>query len=256
MTSSGSETPIIRVRGLVAGYDDYIVLRDVSFDVPRGSLFVILGSSGGGKTTLLRHLIGLETPLAGTIEIEGIGTPELGTGQPAFGVSFQDGALFGSMTLLENVLLPLEKWTDLPLRAAEAIALARIALVGLGGFENHLPAELSGGMKKRAGIARALALDPDLLFLDEPSAGLDPVRSVGLDELLLALNEELGVTIVIVSHELPSIFKIGQECIMLDERTKGIIARGDPRRLRDHSEDPRVRSFFHRTALPGQATLA
>jgi phospholipid/cholesterol/gamma-HCH transport system ATP-binding protein len=242
---------MIRVRNLTVGYGDAVVLEDVSFEVARGRRFAILGGSGCGKTTLLRHVIGLLEPMAGTVEID---VPVLAGGgeqAPGFGVTFQDGALFGSMTLLENVSLPLEKWTLLQPDAVRAVALARLRLVGLEGFENHLPAELSGGMKKRGGIARALALDPPLLFLDEPSAGLDPVTSVELDDLMITLNEALGMTIVLVSHELPSIFKVAQECIVLDKDAKGIVARGDPRELRDNSVDDRVRRFFHRLSRAG-----
>ena len=237
---------VISVRGLSIGWGSTVLMEGLDFEITRGDVFVILGGSGTGKTTLLRALIGLETPLAGTVHIDGVGAPDLTAGAPRYGVLFQSGALFGSMTLQDNVALPLQKWTTLPDDAIEAVALARLRLVGLGGFENHLPAEISGGMKKRAGIARALALDPTLLFLDEPSAGLDPVSSVELDDLILALGENLGVTTVLVTHELESIFQIASTCIMLDRDTKGIIARGDPRQLRDESDDPRVQRFFRR----------
>lgn len=236
----------ISVENLSIGWGDRVLMQGVTFEIPKGETFVILGGSGCGKSTLLQHLIGLQVPKAGSIHIEGVGTPDLSVGRPHFGVMFQSGALFGSMTLLENVSLPIRKWTGLPPEAVRAIALARLELVALGGFENHLPAEISGGMKKRAGIARALALDPSLLFLDEPSAGLDPISAVELDDLLLTLNKALGVTIVLVTHELESIFKVGKGCIMLDKETKGIIARGDPRELRDKSKDPRVADFFNR----------
>jgi len=241
------ETPAIVVEDLTIGWGDFILMRNVNFEIPAGDTFVILGGSGCGKSSLLYHLIGLQPPRAGRIHIEGVGTPDiLYAHRPAYGVMFQSGALFGSMTLLENVALPLRKWTDLPLPAIRAVAEARLELVALGGFENHLPAEISGGMKKRAAIARALALEPSLLFLDEPSAGLDPVSAVELDDLLLTLNESLGVTIVLVTHELESIFKVGRRCVMLDKEAKGIIARGDPRELRETSADPTVRRFFNR----------
>ncbi len=237
---------MIEVSDLSVGYGGEPLLENMSFEVPPGDIFVVLGGSGCGKSTLLRHLIGLERPISGAIRIEGVGEPALESGPPRFGVLFQSGALFGSMTLGQNVALALEKWTDLPQDAIEAIVCAKLRLVGLDGFENHLPAEISGGMKKRAGIARALALETPLLFLDEPSAGLDPISSVELDELILTLNASLGMTTVIVTHELQSIFKIAKNCIMLDKQAKGIIARGDPRDLRDHSTDPRVVNFFNR----------
>ncbi len=237
--------PIIQVRDLSAGYREQVVLRGVSFDVPRRSIFMIIGGSGSGKTTLLRHLIGLQQPISGTVEIQGRGPPDL-AGPPSYGVTFQDGALLGSMTILDNVMLPLEKWTNLSRAAIETVARARLRIVGLDGFEDYTPAELSGGMKKRAGVARALALEHDLVFLDEPSAGLDPVRSAEFDELLLSLNQSLGVTIVLVTHELQSILTVGQECILLDEEAKGIIARGDPHELHADASDLRVQAFFHR----------
>jgi phospholipid/cholesterol/gamma-HCH transport system ATP-binding protein len=238
--------PHVTVRDLSIGWDETVLMQGVTFDIERGDVFTILGGSGCGKSTLLRHLVGLEVPMAGEIEIAGIGTPTLEVGRPPFGVMFQAGALFGSLTVGENVALPLSEWTTLPADAVEAVARAKLRLVGLGGFENHTPAEISGGMKKRAAIARALALDPELIFLDEPSAGLDPITSAELDELILALNRGLGVTVVLVTHELPSIFAVSNRCIMLDKETKGIIARGDPRELRDQEQDPKVASFFHR----------
>jgi phospholipid/cholesterol/gamma-HCH transport system ATP-binding protein len=238
--------PMISVTDLTMGWGTTILQKNATFRVDRGDIFVILGGSGCGKSTLLRHLIGLEEPLGGEIRIAGLGTPRLEQGRPPFGVMFQSGALFGSLTILENVALPLERWTKLPKDAVKAIALAKLRLVGLRGAENQLPSEISGGMKKRAAIARAMALEHDLLFLDEPSAGLDPVSAVELDELILALNGGLGLTVVLVTHELESIFKIGKRCIMLDVETKSIIASGDPRALRDDSTDPRVNHFFRR----------
>ncbi len=243
---------LVRARDLAIGYGRKVIQQSLDFEIRTGAIFAILGGSGCGKSTLLRTLIGMQPPLEGEVEIAGVESlpPPLDT-PPPFGVSFQSGALFGSRTLLENVALPLEKWTDLDQRAVEAIALARLRLVGLGGYENYLPAEISGGMQKRAGIARALALEPRLLFLDEPSAGLDPVTSVELDELLKTLNRNLGVTVVLVTHELDSIFRIATRCIMLEKGARGIVALGDPRELRDASDDPRVRRFFNR--LPSSA---
>ncbi|MCP3920583.1 MAG: ATP-binding cassette domain-containing protein [bacterium] len=235
---------MIRVRDLSIGYGRTAIQRHLDFDVERGDIFLILGGSGCGKSTLLKTMIGLLPPLAGSVEIEG-GSKG---GAPRFGVLFQSGALFGSMTVGENVALPLRSWTDLEDEDIHTIVRWKLRLVGLDGFENHLPAEISGGMKKRAGIARAMALENDLLFLDEPSAGLDPISAVELDDLILTLNAELGVTTIIVTHELASIFKIGKTCIMLEGDAKGIIGRGDPRELRDHSSDPRIHGFFNRKA--------
>lgn len=239
---------MIKVAGLTMGWGALVLLENASFEVARGDIFVIVGASGCGKSTLLRHLIGLEPPRSGTIEIEGVKASYLEVGRPPFGVTFQSGALFGSMTVGENLALPLRQWTALPQDAVNAIVRAKLRLVGLHHAENMLPSELSGGMKKRAAIARAMVLEPELLFLDEPSAGLDPVSSFELDELLLSLNKALGLTVVLVSHELESIFTVATSCIMLDSTSKTIIARGDPRVLRDVSKDPRVSAFFNRRA--------
>jgi phospholipid/cholesterol/gamma-HCH transport system ATP-binding protein len=247
---------IIRVTDVAQRFGPRMIFRDVSFVVHTGEVFVILGGSGSGKSTLMRQLIGLLRPTAGGIEIFG----RTITGNDAdaareevqrrIGVMFQSGALFGSMTLLENVMLPLEMFTDLPPDAREAVARMKLGLVGLGDAADLMPAEISGGMARRAGIARAMALDPPLLFLDEPSAGLDPITSAGLDKLILDLRQDLGATFVVVTHELASILTIADRCIMLERSAYpdagGAIAEGDPRVLRDTSTHAIVRAFFRR----------
>jgi phospholipid/cholesterol/gamma-HCH transport system ATP-binding protein len=240
------EPQLIEARGVTMGWGATILQKDATFEIARGDIFVILGGSGCGKSTLMRHLIGLETPMSGEIIIDGKPPSLLEVGRPAFGVMFQSGALLGSMSVGDNIALPLQEWTDLPQDAISAVVQAKLRLVGLQGTENKTPSELSGGMKKRAAIARAMALEPELIFLDEPSAGLDPVTAADLDDLILTLNQKLGLTLVVVTHDLESIFKIAKHCIMLDRKSQSIIARGDPKELRD-SDDPRVRSFFNRT---------
>lgn len=247
---------MIRVEGLKLGFEESVLLEGLSFHVPKAEVFAILGGSGCGKTTLMKAMVGLLAPLAGSIHIRGLPVGPVEGVAPIFGVLFQSAALFGSMSILDNVRLPLEKWTDLDDGTIDAMAYAKLRLVGLDGFEDYLPATLSGGMKKRAGIARALALEPALLFLDEPSAGLDPVTAVELDDLIRTLNQSLGVTMVIVTHELASIFEIAGSCIMLDAGAKGIIARGDPRELRDGSTDPRVLRFMRRSPSIGSQRTA
>jgi len=243
---------IIQVRNVTAGYgEDAVILHDISFDVYEGEIFVILGGSGCGKSTLLKHLIGLIRPMAGEVIIDGEDISRCD--EEAFqetlkkiGVLYQSGALFGSMTLAENVALPIEEYTDLPESAVAALVKMKLGLVRLDGFETHLPSEISGGMKKRAGLARAMALNPKILFFDEPSAGLDPITSAELDNLIIHVNRSLGTTMVIVTHELPSIFAVAHRVIMLDKKVKGIIADGDPAFLRDHSQNHFVRQFFNR----------
>jgi phospholipid/cholesterol/gamma-HCH transport system ATP-binding protein len=205
-----------------------------------------MGGSGCG--TVMRHLIGLERPQAGRIHIQGVGVPHEFEGVPPFGVMFQSGALFGSLTLAENLALPLMTWTSVDGDTARDLVQAKLDLVDLGSFADHLPGEISGGMKKRAAIARALMLEPELLFLDEPSAGLDPISAVELDDLIKSLCRNLGITVVIVTHELPSIFRVIESCIVLDKAAKGIVARGDPRELRETSDNAFVHNFFNRTS--------
>ena len=252
---------VIEVKHLTVGYGEREILHDISFQVRRGEVFVIIGGSGSGKSTLLKHIIGLFPPRDGEVWIEGENIlTARGEAQERllrrFGVVYQNGALFGSMTVAENVRLPLAEFTDLPEVARQHVVLGKLKVVGLAAAADFMPAELSGGMQKRAAIARAMALDPGILFLDEPSAGLDPVTSAGLDRLIQELSQYFGITFVIVTHELQSIHAIADRVIMLDEQTRGIIAEGSPAALRDQTTNPAVRRFFHREAMPGETISA
>jgi phospholipid/cholesterol/gamma-HCH transport system ATP-binding protein len=248
------QPPVILVEGLTASFGDEVIFENLNFQVYRGEILVILGGSGCGKSTLLKHMIGLYRPAAGRVRVNGVDVntdddQELRRLRMGIGVLFQSGALFGSMTLAENVALPLQEYTDLSPADIELIVKMKLGLVQLAGYENHLPSEVSGGMKKRAGLARAMALDPYVLFFDEPSAGLDPITSVELDNLIKSINAGMGTTMVIVTHELESIFSIAHRVVILDKGARGIIAMGDPRDLQEHSQDPRVVNFFNRKPM-------
>jgi phospholipid/cholesterol/gamma-HCH transport system ATP-binding protein len=243
--------PVIIVEGLTVQYGDNMVLDNVSFEVYKGEIFVIAGGSGCGKSTLLRHIIGLETPYSGKIIINGVDTAniedkEMERLRRGIGMLFQGSALFGSMTIGENVALSLTEFTDLSQNAMDLIVKMKLGMVELSGYENHFPSELSGGMKKRAGIARAMSMEPAMLFLDEPSAGLDPVTTAELDILIKKINGGIGTTMVIVTHELETIFNVAHRVIMLDKETKGIIAEGDAKELKEHSQNRKVTNFFNR----------
>lgn len=241
----------IVVRDLTMAYGSFVIQHDLNFAVQRGDVFIIMGGSGCGKSTLLRHMVGLKEPAKGDILY---GSENFWTAEQEqqavmmrnFGVLFQSGALWSSMTLAENIGLPLGEYTQLTPREIREVASLKLALVGLAGFEDFYPSEISGGMQKRAGLARAMALDPDILFFDEPSAGLDPISSRLLDELILEIRDSLGATIVVVTHELASIFTIGNNSVFLDADTKTMAATGDPKFLRDHSDDSKVRRFLTR----------
>ncbi len=231
-------------------YGDFVVQRDLSFDIRRGEIFIIMGGSGCGKSTLLRHLIGLVSPVRGSVhygelDFWALNEEERAQFKQCFGVLFQQGALWSSMTLAENIALPLSMYTDIAEKAIAELVELKLALVGLSGFGEFYPSEISGGMRKRAGLARAMALDPDILFFDEPSAGLDPLSSRRLDDLILELRDSLGATIVVVTHELASIFAIGDDAVFLDAQSKTMIATGNPKQL-IHSENEIVRSFLKR----------
>ena len=241
----------ITVRDLTMAYGSFVVQRDLTFTINRGDVFIIMGGSGCGKSTLLRHMVGLNEPAAGDVFYEGESFWSADQARRdlitrRFGILYQSGALWSSMTLAENVALPLETYTELGANDIREIVSLKLSLVGLSGFEDYYPSEISGGMRKRAGLARAMALDPEILFFDEPSAGLDPLSARRLDDLILELKHSLNTTVVVVTHELASIFTIGNNSVFLDPDTKTMIATGDPKILRDSSPDPRVRSFLTR----------
>jgi phospholipid/cholesterol/gamma-HCH transport system ATP-binding protein len=250
--------PAIRVQDLTLAYGANVVMRDLNFEIPHGAIFIIMGGSGCGKSTLMRHLVGLEEPARGEVFYSGENFTRADEAARLailrrVGVMYQGGALFSAMTLAENVALPLQQYTRMTPAQIETNVAYKLALVGLAGFEDYFPAQISGGMKKRAAIARAMALDPEILFLDEPSAGLDPLSAARLDALLRELQAQLGTTLVVVTHELASIFAIGTDGIFLDAQTKTLTARGNPRQLRDHDPDPQIRSFLNRGETPSPA---
>jgi phospholipid/cholesterol/gamma-HCH transport system ATP-binding protein len=253
--SNQSTKEAICVEDLRIGYGDKVILEELNFCIKTGEIVTILGGSGCGKSTLMKAVVGLLAPMHGHIILQGrqISGPEfeenMDWARRRMGVLFQSGALVGSMTLAENVALPIQEFTDLSKAVIEDIVRLKLEMVQLGAYGHYYPAELSGGMRKRAGLARALALDPEILFCDEPSAGLDPITSAGMDQLLIELNKALGITMVVITHELLSIENISHRCIMLDGESRGIIAIGTPDALKSKSENPRVQAFFNREPL-------
>ena len=243
--------PHIVVKDLTMAYGSFVVQRDLTFTINRGDIFIIMGGSGCGKSTLMRHMVGLKAPAKGQVLYEGV---SFWDSDPAareqfmrkIGISYQSGALWSSMTLAENIALPLQEFTELSREQIHEIVSLKLSLVGLAGFDDYYPSEISGGMQKRMGLARAIALDPEIVFFDEPSAGLDPISARLLDDLILELRESLGTTVVIVTHELASIFAIGNNSVFLDPETKTMIAVGDPKKLRDESKNPTVHKFLTR----------
>jgi phospholipid/cholesterol/gamma-HCH transport system ATP-binding protein len=245
--------PHIVVKDLTMAYGSFVVQRDLTFTINRGDIFIIMGGSGCGKSTLMRHMVGLKAPAKGQVLYEGVSFWDT---DPAareqfmrkIGISYQSGALWSSMTLAENIALPLQEFTDLSREQIHEIVSLKLSLVGLAGFDDYYPSEISGGMQKRMGLARAIALDPEIVFFDEPSAGLDPISARLLDDLILELSQSLGTTVIIVTHELASIFAIGNNSVFLDPETKTMIAVGDPKKLRDESNNPTVHKFLTRGA--------
>jgi phospholipid/cholesterol/gamma-HCH transport system ATP-binding protein len=254
-------TPHIIVSDLTMAYGDFVIQRDLSFTVNHADIFIIMGGSGCGKSTLLRHLIGLKSPAKGQvfygdINFWDVSPEERSRIMRTCGILYQSGALWSSMTLAENVALALEEYSGLTPRNIKDIVSLKLALVGLAGYEHFYPSEISGGMRKRAGLARAMALDPEILFFDEPSAGLDPVSAKRLDDLILELRDSLGTTIVIVTHELASIFAIGNNSVFLDADTRTMIAQGDPHRMLAETEDPKIKEFLTRGEIASAEIIA
>ncbi len=245
------KTPHIVVQDLTMAYGSFVVQRDLTFTINRGDIFIIMGGSGCGKSTLMRHMVGLKAPAKGQVFYEGVSFWDT---DPAdreqfmrkIGISYQSGALWSSMTLAENIALPLQEFTDLSREQIHEIVSLKLSLVGLAGFDDYYPSEISGGMQKRMGLARAIALDPEIVFFDEPSAGLDPISARLLDDLILELSQSLGTTVIIVTHDLASIFAIGNNSVFLDPETKTMIAVGDPKKLRDESKNPTIHKFLTR----------
>jgi phospholipid/cholesterol/gamma-HCH transport system ATP-binding protein len=249
-----SAEPHIVVEDLTMAYGSFVIQRDLTFTINRGDIFIIMGGSGCGKSTLLKCLVGLKEPATGQVIVDGhdfwaTDPDEREKLMRGFGILYQSGALWSSMTLAENIALPIGEYMDLSQAEIREVVSLKLALVGLAGFEDFYPSEISGGMRKRAGLARAMALDPEILCFDEPSAGLDPISSKLLDDLILELRDSLGATVIIVTHELASIFAIGNNSVFLDPDTKTMIAQGDPKMLRDACPDPKVRNFLQRGEL-------
>jgi phospholipid/cholesterol/gamma-HCH transport system ATP-binding protein len=247
----------ITVTNLTMAYGSFVVMRDLSFTINRGDIFIIMGGSGCGKSTLMKIMIGLKSPATGQVlygdtsfwEADPVTQDQL---MQRFGILYQSGALWSSMTLAENVALPLQQYTRLSQSEIDELVSLKLALTGLAGFEDFYPSEISGGMRKRAGLARAMALDPEVLFFDEPSAGLDPVSAKRLDDLILELKDSLGATVVVVTHELASIFAIADNSVFLDPETRTMLATGNPRRLLEESEDPKIQNFLRRGEAEGK----
>ncbi len=255
-----SDTPLV-IEDVTMAYGDFVVQEHLNFTVERGDIFIIMGGSGCGKSTVMRAMIGMQAPAKGRVLLDGQSLWEIDENARSLllrrcGVVFQKGGLWSSMTLAENIELTLEQYTDLSRKEMREVSKLKLALVGLAGFEKFYPSEISGGMQRRAGVARALALEPELLFFDEPSAGLDPISSRLLDDLILELRDSLGATIVVVTHELASIFAIGSNSVVLDPVKKTQTATGDPRWLRDHSDNPDVREFLNRGEASGEQESA
>ena len=250
----------IVVENLTMAYGSYVIQHDLTFTINKGDIFIIMGGSGCGKSTLLRNMVGLVRPVKGEVKYDGVSFWEVDPEEQnrimrRFGILYQSGALWSSLTLAENIALPLQEYTKLSRSQIKELVSLKLALTGLAGFDDYYPSEISGGMKKRAGLARAMAMDPDILFFDEPSAGLDPLSARLLDDLILQLSESLGSTVVVVTHELASIFAIGNNSVFLDAETKTMITTGDPKKLRDESPDLRVRNFLTRGEAAAAASV-